>query len=350
MFMTTLSLQQFWGGALSPSTFEMYGYLIVPIISMLFIYISDSQQISHPLNDWSTYKVLLAALPLSIFLALTIFLPFASGANAGLITPLTNAIISLRVILGLPRGYEASIGLAFVLLATAIPAAIAHNYYGRSKKGIEKEVTNFMRDLTEARKTGASPETCMENLSGRDYGTFTPILATASRQIRWGLPFRVIYDTVRQKIKSWVALVDMYLLVDAIEVGGGTPETLETVTRFGESLSSLEKEKKESLRPLMFMPYIGVGILVFSVIVLLSFSQTLLGSYAHQGIPFSTVVSVILPPLMMQIFFVGLVTGKFSSGEASAGFRHSAILLAAALVMMPIATYLTIPLKGGFGS
>jgi flagellar protein FlaJ len=314
---------------------------------MLFIYISDSQQISQPINDWSTYKVFFATLPVTIFLAITMFIPFFTGITPSFAVPFANVIISLTRILGLDRGYEASLGLALVLLVTAIPPAIAHSYYARQKKGVEKEVSNFMRDLTETRKTGASPEACIENLSGRDYGRFTPILETASRQIRWGLPFGVIYETFRKKIKSWIALVNIYLLVDAIEVGGGTPETLETVTQFSESLSSLEKEKKESLRPLLLLPYIGTGILLFSTIILLSFSKTLLGSY-NQSIPFSSVVSVIMPPLIMQIFFVGLVTGKFSSGETSAGFKHSAILLAIALVMMPLAGLLTLPFKGGF--
>jgi flagellar protein FlaJ len=347
MFMTTLSLQQFWQGGMSPSTFQLYGYLLVPAISILFIYISDSQQISQPINDWATYKVFFATLPVSIFLAITMFIPFATGITLGFAAPFSNAIISLTKILGLDRGYEASLGLAVVLLVTAAPSAIAHSYYARLKKGVEKEVSNFMRDLTETRKTGASPEACIENLAGKDYGRFTPILVTASRQIRWGLPFGVIYETFRKKIKSWIALVNIYLLVDAIEVGGGTPETLETVTRFSESLSSLEKEKKESLRPLLLLPYIGTGILLFATIILLSFSRTLLGSY-NQSIPFSGVVGVIMPPLIMQIFFVGLVTGKFSSGETSAGFKHSVILLAIALVMMPLAGLLTLPFKGGF--
>jgi flagellar protein FlaJ len=348
MFMTSLSFQQFWGGSMTADTFLLFGYLIVPIISFLFIYISDSQQISQPINDWSTYRIFFATLPLAIFLVITMFLPFAApGITPPFAQPIADLITSLRATMGLDRGYEASIGLAIALLAGSLPAAIAHSYYGRKKKGVEKDVTNFMRDLTEARKTGASPEASIENLSDRNYGRFTQILATASRQIRWGLPFSVIYDTFKGKIKSWIALVNIYLLVDAIEVGGGTPETLETVTHFGEVLSSLEKEKKESLRPLLLLPYIGAGILLFSTIVFLSFSRTLLSS-AHQSIPFAQVMTILLPPLMMEVFFIGLVTGKLSTGEISAGFKHSAILLVVALIMMPVAGLLTLPFSGGF--
>jgi len=212
---------------------------------------------------------------------------------------------------------------------------------------MEHEVTSFMRDLTEARKTGASPERCLENLSGRNYGSFTRILALASRQIRWGLPFKVIYDTMKTKVNSWLALINIYLLVDAIEVGGGSPETLETLTHFSEDLSSLEKEKKESMRPLIITPYVGAGILIVSSLILLGFSQTIIASYAHQSIPFAQVVTLLLPPLMVQIFFTGLVTGKLSSGSTSAGFKHSLILTAIAIALVPIASYIMVPFLGG---
>jgi flagellar protein FlaJ len=350
MFMTTLSLQQYWQGTVSASTFLLYGYIIVPIISMLFIYLSDSQQISQPLNDWRTYKVFFATLPVTFFLVITMFVPFAAPQlTLPFAAPFTSFILMLETALHMARGYEAALGMGIALLIGSIPAAIAHSYYAQRGKGVEHNVSNFMRDLTEARKTGVSPESCMENLSGRNYGRFTPILETATRQIRWGLPFGVIYKTFKEKIKSWLALINVYLLVDAIEVGGGTPETLETLTHFSETLSSLEKEKKQSLRPLVLMPYLGAGILLFSTIIFLGFSGTILSSYGHQSIPFATVATMILPPLMVQVFFIGLVTGKIGSGETSAGFKHAAILMSVALILLPLAGLLTAPLAGGFG-
>ena len=350
MFMTTLSLQQFWHGTLSANTFLFYSYIILPLISLLFIYLSDSQQLSHPLNDWRTYWVFLATLPLTVFLIIAMFVPFAAPQlTLSFAAPFTGFIVWLRTALHLSIGYDAALAMGISLLVGVIPAAIANGYYSQKGKGVERDVSNFMRDLTEARKTGASPESCVENLSGRDYGKFTPILETATTQIRWGLPFGVIYATFKEKIKSWIALINIYLLVDAIAVGGGTPETLETLTHFSETLSSLEKEKNQSLRPLVFMPYIGAGILLFSTIIFLGFSGNVMASYSNLTIPFPMVATLILPPLMFQIFFIGLVTGKIGSGETSAGFKHAAILLAVALILLPIANLLIAPLAGGFG-
>jgi archaeal flagellar protein FlaJ len=351
LFMTSMSFQSFWGGSLSSDTFLLYAYFLVPAVAMVFLYISDTQQVSQPLSEWRPYKVFFAALPVLFFLIIVMFVPFAApGLTLPFAAPFMNFVVWLRETLGLSFGYEAGLGLGVALLVGSAIGALAHYLFTRKEKGVEHEVTNFMRDLTETRKTGSSPERCVENLAGRNYGAFTEILTVASRQIRWGLPFKVIYDTLRSKMRSWLALVNIYLLVDAIEVGGGTPETLETLTHFSEELSSLEKEKKETMRPLLIMPYVGAGILIVSTLILLSFGQSILTAYAHESIPFSEVVTLVLPPLMVQIFFTGLVTGKVSTGRTSAGFKHAFILTIIGLALVPIAAYITLPFTGGLGA
>ena len=247
IYMVSIAFSSFWQGGFTPETFLLYSYFLVPGMAIAFIYLSDSNQIQEPVNEWGAYKVLGAMSPVFIVLLLTIFTPFAAqGLSLPFSEPFVNSIVGLRSMLGLQQGYEAALGLSIALLVWIVPAAFAHNYYSKRGKNIEHDITNFLRDLTEARKTGASPEKCLENLAGRNYGAFTSHLNVASRQIRWGLSFKTVYQTFRSKIKSWMGLINMYVLVDAIEVGGGTPETLETLTRFSERLSSIEKERKST--------------------------------------------------------------------------------------------------------
>jgi flagellar protein FlaJ len=348
LFMTSIAFQSFWGGDVTSGSYQTYAYFLVPLIAMLFLFIADTQQISQPLTEMGPYKIFFAASPIMIFLLLTMYVPFAAPElTPPFAPPFMGLVTWIRESMGLNYGYEAGLGMGIALIASAIPGAIAHNYYTLKGRNVEHEVTNFMRDLTEARKTGSSPERCLENLSGRNYGTFTRILATASNQIRWGFPFKVIYETVKSKVNSWLALINIYLLVDAIEVGGGTPETLETLTHFSEELSSLEKEKKETMRPLLIMPYVGAGLLIVATLILLGFSQTILASMTSQSLPFSQVVTVLLPPLMVQIFFTGLVTGKLGSGSTSAGFKHSLVLVSIAIALVPVAAYVIWPFIGG---
>ncbi|HEY9753688.1 MAG TPA: type II secretion system F family protein [Oculatellaceae cyanobacterium] len=337
IYMVSIAFSSFWQGGFTPETFLLYSYFLVPGMAIAFIYLSDSNQIQEPVNEWGAYKVLGALSPIFIILLLTLFTPFAApGITLPFAEPFMNSIVSLRTLLGLQQGYEAALGLSIALLVWIVPAAFAHNYYTKRGKNIEHDITNFLRDLTEARKTGASPEKCLENLAGRNYGAFTQHLNVASRQIRWGLPFKTVYQTFRAKIKSWMGLINMYVLVDAIEVGGGTPETLETLTRFSERLSSIEKERQSTLKPLVIMPYIGVAILLFSNIIFLNFMGSIMGSFASQSIAFSDFATLIMPPLVLQAFLTGLVSGKISTGQTSSGFKHAALLVVLGIVLMAV--------------
>lgn len=348
IYMVSIAFSSYLSGGFTPETFMLYSYFLVPIMSIAFIYLADSQQIHEPVSEWGPYKVFAATSPILILLVLVMFVPFAAPElSLPFAQPFVNFIVWLRTVMGLERGYEAAVGMAMALLIGTIPAAIAHNYYAKRGKGVEHDIAHFLRDLTEARKTGASPEKCIENLAGRNYGAFTHHLTVAGRQIRWGLPFKVIYDTFRSKMKSWMGLINIYILVDAIEVGGGTPETLETVTGFSEKLSSLEKEKQAALRPLVIMPYIGAGLLLFSTVIFMGFMRTILGSFSQQSMPFADFATLILPPLVLQAYLTGLVTGKIGSGVASSGFKHAVILVVLAVGLMTITGYLTAPFQLG---
>lgn len=347
IYMVSIAFSDYFQG-FSADTFLLYSYFLVPGISIAFIYLSDSQQIHEPISEWGPYKTLALTSPLMILLLLTMFIPFAAPElTLPFAQPFTDFITWLRSSLGLERGYEAAIGLSLALIIGTLPAAIAHNYFAKRGKGVEHDIAHFLRDLTEARKTGASPEKCIDNLAGRSYGAFTHHLTVAGRQIKWGLPFKVIYDTFRSKIKSWMGLINIYILVDAIEVGGGTPETLETLTGFSEKLSSLEKEKQATLRPLVIMPYIGVGILLFSTIIFMGFMRTILGSFGSQSMPFADFATLILPPLVLQAYLAGLVTGKIGTGIASSGFKHSVILVIIAIVLMVVSGFFVTPFQFG---
>ncbi|MEM2028888.1 MAG: type II secretion system F family protein [Candidatus Bathyarchaeia archaeon] len=330
VYLTSIAFQGYWQGGFTAENFLLYAYILTPVISMLFIYLSDLSSFQEPIYETAPYKIYAASLPLMIFLVLEMFLIYLVPELA-LVLPFADQfkgfLTFLRSALGLERGFEPSLGMGIALIAGTIPAAVSHSYYNRRRgRSIVSEVTNFLRDLTEARKTGASPEACIDQLSARSYGAFSKHLRIVARQLRWGQPLRVMYETLRRRISSWFALINLYLLVDATEVGGGSPETLETMARFGEMQASLEKEKMAALRPLIIMPYIGSAIMVFSTLITINFMYSAVMSISRTAIPFAQIITIIVPALVFQSYLMGVVTGKISTGNVSAGFRHAIIL------------------------
>ena len=236
-FLTSQAFAGLLQGGFTAESYLMYSYIVMPVLSILFIYLADLSSLQEPVYEMAPYKVYAATAPLTFFLVLVLFLSFLIPeltAAMPIAKPFKNFLTSFRELLGLDRGVEPAIGLGIALMVGTIPAIVAHDYYERRRgKGLVYEVTNFLRDLTEARKTGASPEACVIQLSNKSYGALTKYLKLVARQLRWGMPFRVVYETLKRRIRSWMALINLYLLVDAIEVGGGSPETLETMARFG---------------------------------------------------------------------------------------------------------------------
>ena len=311
------------GMSLSPAQFFLFSFIVLPMLSVVFIYFADASQISYPISNWKTYTVFALCLPVSALIGSQLTLP-AFSESFLVFPPLYNLLLWLRDLINLSEGTEAALGLAITLIMVALPGAIADMYYiGREGKILDG-INNFLRDLVETRKSGLSPERCIHALAGRDYGAFSKYLETISMKIHWGYPLRKIFVEFRQKIKNWLALVNIYLLVDTIEVGGGTEQSLETLANFAESTKHLEDEKSAVLMPLTIVPYIGAALFTGTTILFLQFFTNM--STLGVSIAQVTLYRTLLTPLGLHTWILGLVTGKIVSGRVSAGFKHSILL------------------------
>jgi len=332
------SLPMFSGGS-----FIMFAYIFLPMTSMLFIWFVDTSQPKYPSADTRVYKVFFSTLPVLIFALMAFFFSFLIPGLDGLpffaqCSGLIEFISSK--LMGLERGYESAVGFCLALIIGTLPAALADTKFSTEERGIEFGITSFLRDLVESRKSGLSPEKCINQLSKRNYGSLTKHLEVIAKQVGWGFSFELIYQTFAKEVRSWLARINMFLLVDAIQVGGGTPETLETLASFSETNVSMEKEKKMMLRPLLIVPYIGAGILVLFTIVFLVFSRSIL-VVSKQTIDFASFVQLLLPPLVLHVYLMGIVAGKIGSEKISSGFKHALFLTIFTLVCMYITPYVT---------
>ncbi len=316
------------GMTISADQFFLFSFVGLPMLSVLFIYLGDASQISYPLTNWKTYIVFAATVPFSVVLGSQVVISFYD--ERFLIFPIVqNLLLSLRDMVNLAEGTEISLGLAMTLISVALPAAIAEIYIVGREGKILDGINQFLRDLVETRKSGLSPERCIHALSGKDYGAFSRHLQTISMKLNWGYPLRKIYEEFRNTIQNWLALVNIYLLVDTIEVGGGTEESLETLAKFAESTKQLDDEKKAVLFPLTIVPYIGAALLTGTTVMFLQFFTNMGG----MGVSIAqvTLYKVLLTPLALHSWVLGLVTGKIVSGRVSAGFKHAIFLTLVAI-------------------
>jgi len=278
------------------------------------------------LSSWRIYLIFLGTLPITFFLITQMVLPFYEPMFL-LVPALKEFTVFLASKLNLGKGCESALGLAFSLIVTTVPVVLLDHYYAKEEKGILQGITSFLRDLVENRKTGLSPEKCIQILSTKDYGKFSKHLRRISSQIGWGIPLREIFEDFKENVGNWLARINMYILIDSIEVGGGTKESLETLAEFSESVEEIERERRAVLAPLFIVPYIGAILLTTTTVLFLQFFNDM-AALGGRSILIVTLREILLMPLIFHSYMLGLVAGKITSGKLSSGFKQAVILTA----------------------
>jgi len=295
----------------------MYTYVFTPLLSVVFLYLAHGMQPKTPMSEYRPYKVYGVSSAIGVLLLLLF-----TGFFEMIPTPLMGLV-------------DLPIAVAITLIVSVVPPAIVHQKIAGRKASMERGISNFLRDLTETRKTGLSPEACISNLSDRDYGAFSKELKKMSSDIGWGIPMRnVIMDFVK-KTKSWMSQIVMFLLLEAVDVGGGTISMIESLARFNNMTQEVEKEKRMSVRPYMIMPYFAAILLVATTLMTLLFTTNTMAlggeaSTASTNTDFLTLIFTV--SVITHCYLIGLVCGKISEESLAAGFKHSAFLVLIAIV------------------
>jgi len=298
----------------------MYTYIFTPMLSMLFIYLAHSMQPKTPLVDMRPYKVfgISSVIAIIVFLLLTNFM----GTTQ---LPIFTTLQTL--------GVDLPVAIAVALFISAAPAGIVHLRLTKTREGMEHGVSNFLRDLTEVRKTGLSPEKCIEALSKRDYGPFTKQLRKISTEISWGIPVKKVMMDFLHRTRSWMVQIVMFLLVETIDVGGGTIAMIESLARFNNLTQEVEKEKKMSVRPYVFMPYLASVLLVATTIMMMGLT-TGIAVPGAEAVPKdnSLMQTVFMSSVIFNSYLIGIVAGKISEESVGAGFKHASILVVISII------------------
>ncbi|RLE83535.1 MAG: secretion system protein, partial [Thermoprotei archaeon] len=88
-----------------------------------------------------------------------------------------------------------------------------------------------------------------------------------------------------------------------------------------------------------FVPYVGAVILVVVVLVIVGFMNYIVG-IAGMAVGAASMVTIFVPPVILNCYLMGLVAGKVSSERVSAGFKHAVLLMLISLVAMAATPHL----------
>jgi len=323
-------------GMSSYSGIILYTYVFTPLLSFVFIYLAHGMQPKSPITDWRPYKAfgICAAIAAAVLMLLTNFLGIMS---VPFLAPLANIV-------------DIPTAVAIALVISTGPPAIIQIKLSGEKASTEKGVTLFLQDLTETRKTGLAPEKCIETLSNREYGSFSKHLKKITAELSWGIPLRKVFMDFVKRTKSWTTQIVMFLLVETIDVGGGTIAMIESLAKFCTTTQEVEKEKQMAVKPYIMMPYFAALMLVATTVMMLTFTTQTVGLAGSDAtttpVDIDSLLVIFSTSVIIHSYLIGLVGGKISEESVAAGFKHSALLTIIAIVAAKVAPSL-ISFQGG---
>jgi flagellar protein FlaJ len=221
----------------------VFSFVLVPVISAGFIWLIDAVQPKWPYVDYRPYKFFLLTAPIG---ALFFFLP-----------------LPLHL-------YQKTAGA--LIIGASLPAFVAIRY-GRERRGLERMLPEFIRDVAEGRKTGLSPEVAIERLGTRQYGILSKHVKKMGAQLSWGVSLSKVISTFTSAVGSWITRATGTLLIEVVDVGGGTIRSFSEMAEFTRSINDMESDRRSALRPFVFITYIaGVMVIIttFIMVYLLS--------------------------------------------------------------------------------
>lgn len=315
-------------------------FVFMPLVSLVFMVFAHQTRKGTLMNLRSVY---LKAIPFAVIssgiLAGTFLVPEVRAIFVSSVSSLQGMIDNLlpfKRIWSL-LDYLVPIIVAVCLSFVSVFPMIEYSRTVGINIKAEESMPSFLRDISENRKTGMSPEKSITQAATRKgYGSFTKILKRIVNQIEWGVSLRKIYMDLRDHLRSWPVLMNFLILIETIEVGGGSSEALDLLAAYSERIRDIEKNKREMLKPYIVLPFI------WTVLMALTFTFTF---YVVTHLPIIHVSGPAFPTIESQLaifssaiifhsWLSGFFTGKVTHGSFAAGFKYSILLVVTALLSL----------------
>ena len=225
------------------------------------------------------------------------------------------------------------LGVAFIA-ASILPALKFKKLYDRSIDG-ESATPDILRNITETRRVGVSPEKCIiQACERKNYGLFNPIANSIANRLKWGVSLKNIYTMLEKDVNNFHILISMKILFEVISSGGGNVTTLDSLTKSTERIHTIEKNKREMTKPYLMVGFMLVGITGFSTMMVLdSFANVANIESVKEGtknmeeINRSGMLQAFSLAVIVQSWISGLFLGKIITGNYSCGYKYAIILV-----------------------
>jgi len=229
--------------------------------------------------------------------------------------------------------------LVFLALIIAVfPPAIVSYLDTRWKLSVDKNIPEFLREMSEAGRTGVTLTRALDFASKRRYGPLSSELEKVVAKLSWGGNFEDAMKSFAERIETKLARRTAVLLSEIHRSGGDIRDVIDTVSKHIRELQTIEEERRSQLRMYIAIVYVAFFIFIFIDYILLKTFFARIESlkemakeegtlFLMKELDLKTITNMMSHMATIQGLFGGLVAGKMGEGALGAGLKHSLILM-----------------------
>jgi pilus assembly protein TadC len=238
-----------------------------------------------------------------------------------------------------------AIGTACALAPVAFVAFVNYRFY----KSVETNLPRFLRDILQGTDSGLILPKALLEAAKQDYGPVSYQMGIAMTKFSMGYDFGQSIMEATQKMRHPFAPQVGQIISEAYVAGGKTHEVLSSSVNLFNDLEQYNQQRQSELKPYTQLVYISIGIyLIIALIIVNNFIVPFVKTVPPSGIPgtrnflkiptggVSYFISIFYISGLLECVFAGMVAGKIVDRSASAGLRHSLILIAITIVAFSI--------------
>ncbi len=301
--------------------------LAVLVLFIIFIFPERKGLIKEKYEKEAIYRILLlstSAVVATIFLVIAVMLQMKMITSLGTITLTQKNSIDFAI---------------FAILTLIGPYSFYEYARFRKIDRMEERFPEFLRDLTESRKSGMTMARAVETSAKGDYGYLTPEIRKMATQISWGSSFTEALKLFAERLKTPLIERSTSLVIKASESGGRISDVIEAAARDSREIKILQADRRIEMK--MYLLIIYVAFFVFLAVIAIlsaSFIPKLIGATQQagglpgmggggEGMSLWDYQFLYICISLVQAIGSGLVGGVFGEGNIPSGLRHGFIMV-----------------------
>jgi len=234
--------------------------------------------------------------------------------------------------------------MVFGIITIIGPVGFYINQKEKKKKLIEKQMPDFLREISSATSSGMTVFDAITNASKGDYGKLSPELQKMASQLSWGISVNEALENFAKRINAPSIKRIVVTINKALEIGGNTADVFEAAAKEIDQVKLVEQQRKAEMS--MYSIVIFISFFVFLAVILIIDKtifaeffklQEQMPSMSGGGLPGGiSSGGHIDPQALKDTFFVfvlvqsiggGLLGGFMMDGKLSSGVRYGFALI-----------------------